>query len=86
MVLIGLKAHRASLNFRGVADCVRISADLSGMALDLTPLYDVISACRSADARQIQRNGMRLTVAIGNKRLDVVDTVTPREKLEMAGA
>jgi serine/threonine-protein kinase HipA len=50
----------------------------------MTPLYDVISAQPSADAGQIQRNRMKLAMAVGDKRHYVVDTVMPRHFLQTA--
>lgn len=50
----------------------------------MTPLYDVISAQPSADAGQIQRNKMKLAMAVGDKRHYVVDTVMPRHFLQTA--
>jgi serine/threonine-protein kinase HipA len=50
----------------------------------MTPLYDVLSAQPSVDAGQIQRNKMKLAMAIGDKRHYVVDTVMPRHFLQTA--
>jgi serine/threonine-protein kinase HipA len=50
----------------------------------MTPLYDVISAQPSADVGQIQRNRMKLAMAVGDKRHYVVDTVMPRHFLQTA--
>lgn len=50
----------------------------------MTPLYDVISAQPSLDAGQIQRNKMKLAMAVGNSRHYVVDSVMPRHFIETA--
>jgi serine/threonine-protein kinase HipA len=50
----------------------------------LTPLYDVLSAQPSVDAGQIQRNKMKLAMAVGDRRHYVVDTVMPRHFLQTA--
>lgn len=56
----------------------------TGGRFRMTPLYDVISAQPSADAGQIQRNKMKLAMAVGDKRHYVVDTVMPRHFLQTA--
>jgi serine/threonine-protein kinase HipA len=50
----------------------------------LAPLYDVLSAQPSVDAGQIQRNKMKLAMAVGGRRHYVVDTVMPRHFLQTA--
>jgi serine/threonine-protein kinase HipA len=50
----------------------------------LTPLYDVLSAQPSVDAGQIQRNKMKLAMAVGDRRHYVVDTVMPQHFLQTA--
>lgn len=56
----------------------------AGGRFRLTPLYDVISAQPSVDAGQIQRNKMKLAMAIGDNRHYVVHTIAPRHFLESA--
>ena len=50
----------------------------------MTPLYDVISAQPSLDAGQIQRNKMKLAMAVGDSRHYVVDSVMPRHFVQTA--
>jgi serine/threonine-protein kinase HipA len=50
----------------------------------MTPLYDVISAQPSLDAGQIKRNKMKLTMAVGDSRHYVVDSVMPRHFVQTA--
>ena len=48
----------------------------------LTPLYDVMSAQPSVDAGRIRKNKMKLSVAVGNNRHYVIDTIAPRHFLQ----
>jgi serine/threonine-protein kinase HipA len=50
----------------------------------MTPLYDVISAQPSVDARQLQRNKMKLAMAVGSSRHYVIDKVAARHFVETA--
>jgi serine/threonine protein kinase HipA of HipAB toxin-antitoxin module len=50
----------------------------------LTPLYDIISAQPSLEARQIMQNEMKLAMAIGNNRHYVVHTVVGRHFVQTA--
>lgn len=55
-----------------------------GGRFSVTPLYDVVSAQPSADAREIPRNRMKLAMAVGNNRHYVIDTIGPRHFIETA--
>ncbi|MBC7578414.1 MAG: hypothetical protein H7312_13800 [Tardiphaga sp.] len=44
----------------------------------MTPLYDVLSAQPSLDARQVQRNNFKLAMAIGMNRHYRMDEIVPR--------
>lgn len=50
----------------------------------LAPLYDVISAQPSVDAGQIQRNKMKLAMAVGDSRHYGVDGIMPRHFVQTA--
>lgn len=50
----------------------------------LAPLYDIVSAQPSADAREIPKNRMKLAMAVGNKRHYVVDAISGRHFVETA--
>ena len=50
----------------------------------ITPLYDVISAQPSADAGQIQRNKMKLAMAVGDSRHYAIHTIMPRHFVQSA--
>jgi len=50
----------------------------------LAPLYDVVSAQPSFDAKQIRKNQMKLAMAIGTKRHYAVDTIAPRHFMQTA--
>jgi serine/threonine-protein kinase HipA len=50
----------------------------------ITPLYDVISAQPSADAGQIQRNKMKLAMAVGDSRHYAIHTIVPRHFVQTA--
>ncbi len=65
----------------GATDChaKNFSIFLSpGGRFHLTPLYDVISLQPSVDSNQLQRNKMRLALAVGDSRHYVIDTIMPR--------
>jgi serine/threonine-protein kinase HipA len=51
----------------------------------LAPLYDVISVQPSVDANQLQRNKMKVAMAVGDNRHYVVDTILPRHFVQTAG-
>ena len=55
-----------------------------GGGFRLTPLYDVISAQPSVDRGQIQRNKMKLAMAVGHNRHYGVSTIMPRHFIETA--
>ncbi|WP_119460223.1 type II toxin-antitoxin system HipA family toxin [Rhodospirillaceae bacterium SYSU D60014] len=57
-----------------------------GGRFQLAPLYDVVSAQPSADAGQIQRNRMKLAMAVGDNRHYVVDSIIPRHFLQTAAS
>jgi serine/threonine-protein kinase HipA len=50
----------------------------------ITPLYDVISAQPSADTGQIQRNKMKLAMAVGDSRHYAIHTIMPRHFIQSA--
>jgi serine/threonine-protein kinase HipA len=50
----------------------------------LAPLYDIVSAQPSFDAKQIRKNQMKLAMAVGTTRHYVVDTILPRHFLQTA--
>jgi serine/threonine-protein kinase HipA len=50
----------------------------------MTPLYDVISAQPSLDAREIKHTKMKLAMAVGDSRHYVVDSVMPRHFVQTA--
>lgn len=56
----------------------------SGGRFRLTPLYDVVSAQPSFDAKQIRKNQMKLAMAIGTKRHYAVDTIAPHHFTQTA--
>jgi len=49
-----------------------------GGRFNLTPFYDIMSAQPNLDAGQIQRNKMKLALAVGDNRHYVVDSIVPR--------
>lgn len=51
---------------------------LPGGRFHLTPLYDVMSAQPNVDAGQIQRNRMKLAMAVGDQRHYVINSIMPR--------
>ena len=50
----------------------------------MTPLYDVMSAQPNVDAGEIQRNRMKLAMAVGDNRHYTIDTILPRHFLQTA--
>lgn len=50
----------------------------------LTPLYDVMSAQPAVDAGQLRRNRMKLALAVGDRRHDVVGEIVPRHFAQTA--
>lgn len=54
----------------------------SGGRFRLTPLYDVVSAQPSVDAKQIRLNKMKMAMAIGRSRHYVVHTIAGRHFVE----
>jgi serine/threonine-protein kinase HipA len=55
-----------------------------GGGFRLTPLYDIISAQPSFDARQIQRKQMKLAMAVGDNRHYIIDGITTRHFIQSA--
>lgn len=55
-----------------------------GGRFHLTPLYDVMSAQPNVDANQIQWNKMKLAMAAGDNRHNVINTIAPRHFLQTA--
>ncbi len=55
-----------------------------GEHFSLTPLYDVLTAQPSLDARQIERKQMRLAMSVGSKRHYKFDEVHARHFLQTA--
>jgi len=49
-----------------------------GGGFELTPLYDVLSAQPSLDARQIERKQMKLAMSVGNNNHYRIDEILPR--------
>jgi serine/threonine-protein kinase HipA len=56
----------------------------TGGRFHLAPLYDVLTAQPSVDARQIRRNQMKLAMAVGNNRHYRINTIVPRHFEESA--
>jgi len=50
----------------------------------MAPLYDVISAQPSVDAREVRQNAFRLAMAVGNSRHYRINTIAPRHFLQTA--
>jgi serine/threonine-protein kinase HipA len=59
---------------------------LPGGRFRLTPLYDVMSAQPNRDVGQIQKNKMKLSMAVGRNRHYVVDSIMPRHFVQTAKA
>ena len=57
---------------------------LPGGRFRLTPLYDVMSAQPNHDAGQIQKNKMKLAMAVGKNRHYVIDSIMPRHFVQTA--
>jgi serine/threonine-protein kinase HipA len=57
---------------------------LPGGRFRLAPLYDVMSGQPARDAGQIQKNKLKLAMAIGEKRHYVVETIMPRHFMQTA--
>lgn len=57
-----------------------------GGSYGLAPLYDVLSAQPSLDARQIKRKSFKLAMSVGKNRHYVVDEIAPRHFVETATA
>jgi serine/threonine-protein kinase HipA len=55
-----------------------------GGRFQLTPIYDVVSAQPSVDAKQIRLNQMRLAMAVGTNRHYTVHTITGRHFMQTA--
>jgi serine/threonine-protein kinase HipA len=55
-----------------------------GGRFQLTPIYDVVSAQPSVDAKQIRLNQMKLAMAVGTNRHYTVHTITGRHFLQTA--
>lgn len=53
-----------------------------GGRLQLTPLYDVMSAQPNVDEGEIKWNKMKLAMAIGDNRHYVINTIVPRHFLQ----
>ena len=52
----------------------------------MTPLYDVISAQPSVDAKQIRHNQFRLAMAVGDNRHYIMKTIAPRHFIQTANS
>jgi serine/threonine-protein kinase HipA len=50
----------------------------------MTPLYDVMSAQPARDAGQLQKNRMKLALAVGDNRHYIVEEIVPRHFLQTA--
>jgi serine/threonine-protein kinase HipA len=57
---------------------------LPGGRFQMTPLYDVISAQPSADAKQIRHNQFRLAMAVGDNRHYIMKTIAARHFVQTA--
>lgn len=57
---------------------------LPGGRYHMTPLYDVISAQPSVDAKQIRHNQFRLAMAVGDNRHYIMKTIAPRHFIQTA--
>ena len=57
---------------------------LPGGRYHLAPLYDVISAQPSVDAKQIRHNQFRLAMAVGDNRHYIMKTIGPRHFIQTA--
>jgi serine/threonine-protein kinase HipA len=50
----------------------------------MTPLYDIVSAQPSLDAKQIRHNQMKLAMAVGNKRHYAIGSISGRHFVQSA--
>ncbi len=50
----------------------------------MTPLYDIVSAQPSLDAKQIRRNRMKMAMAVGDKRRYTIESIVGRHFIESA--
>lgn len=50
----------------------------------LTPLYDVMSTQPARDAGQLQKNKMKLALAVGDRRHHAIDSIAPRHFVQTA--
>jgi serine/threonine-protein kinase HipA len=57
---------------------------LPGGRYQMTPLYDVISAQPSADAKQIRHNQFRMAMAVGDNRHYIMKTIATRHFIQTA--
>ena len=57
---------------------------LPGGRYQMAPLYDVISAQPSVDAKQIRHNQFRLAMAVGDSRHYIMKTIAPRHFIQTA--
>ena len=55
-----------------------------GGGFRLTPLYDIMSAQPNFDAKQIQRDQLRLAMSVGENRHYILDTIMPRHFVQSA--
>ena len=55
-----------------------------GARFNLTPLYDVMSAQPAVDAGQLRKSRFKLTLAIGDGRHYVIDSIAPRHFVQTA--
>ena len=56
----------------------------TGGRFHLTPLYDVMSVQPNRDAGQIQKNKMKMAMAVGKNRHYTVESITPRHFIQTA--
>ncbi|MGO4714847.1 type II toxin-antitoxin system HipA family toxin [Bradyrhizobium sp. 2TAF24] len=55
-----------------------------GGRFHLTPLYDVVSAQPSLDAKQVQPKAFKLAMSVGSSRHDAVNEIVPRHFIQTA--
>ncbi len=55
-----------------------------GGSYQMTPIYDVISAQPSLDAKQVRRNQMKLAMAVGDKRHYRIESISGRHFVQSA--
>jgi serine/threonine-protein kinase HipA len=51
----------------------------------MTPLYDVLSAQPTLDAGQVRHNQFKLSMAVGDRRNYVMESIAPRHFIQTAG-